>query len=146
MRIIRSLAIAAVLLASSAGNTAGAADLPVVNVISLPSSTSGEVYYAQDMGFFKDAGIDVHITPMTSSPAIISALVSGSADIGFAAIGVGASARDRGIPVWFVAPGPGMARTDRASRVSPHVLQVICAVVVHPQLRCSMSSGSLPSP
>ena len=44
------------------------------------------------------------------------------------------------------APGPGMARTDRASRVSPHALQVICAVVMHPQLRCSMSSGSLPSP
>jgi hypothetical protein len=48
--------------------------------------------------------------------------------------------------VSLVAPGPGLARTDRASRVSPQVLQVICAVVVHPQLRCSRSSGSLPSP
>ena len=39
-----------------------------------------------------------------------------------------------------------VARTDRTSRASPHALQVICAVVTHPQLRCSMSSGSLPSP
>ena len=45
-----------------------------------------------------------------------------------------------------VAPGPGTARTDRRSRVSPHALQVICPVVTQPQLRCSMSSGSLPSP
>jgi NitT/TauT family transport system substrate-binding protein len=103
--LFRSAIVAMLLLAMSIGSNARAADLPVVNVISVPSSTSGEVYYAQDMGFFKDAGIEVHITPMTSSPAIISALVSGAADIGFAAIGVGASARDRGIPVYFVAPG-----------------------------------------
>ena len=32
-----------------------------------------------------------------------------------------------------------MARTDRASRVSPQASQVISAVVVHPQLRCSTS-------
>jgi NitT/TauT family transport system substrate-binding protein len=105
VRFLRSVTCVILLLVMSAGTAAGAADLPVINLISLPSSTSGEVYYAQDMGFFKDAGVVVNITPMTSSPAIISALVSGAADIGFAAIGVGASARDRGIPVYFVAPG-----------------------------------------
>ncbi len=86
--------------------TARAADAPIViNLIALPSSTSANVYYAQEEGFFKDAGLDVHLTSMTSSPAIIAALVSGSADIGFAAIGVGAAARERGIPVYFIAPG-----------------------------------------
>jgi NitT/TauT family transport system substrate-binding protein len=105
VRFFRSLVLGALILTPAFAAPAQAADLPVINLISLPSSTSGEVYYAQDMGFFKDAGIEVHITPMTSSPAIIAALVSGSADIGFAAIGVGASARERGLPVYFIAPG-----------------------------------------
>lgn len=105
MRLFRFLLLSALALTPALAVPAAAADLPVINLISLPSSTSGEVYYAQDMGFFKDAGIEVHITPMTSSPAIISALVSGAADIGFAAIGVGASARDKGIPMYFIAPG-----------------------------------------
>jgi NitT/TauT family transport system substrate-binding protein len=105
VRFFRSVVLSVLALVPALAAPVRAADLPVINLIALPSSTSGEVYYAQDMGFFRDAGIDVHITPMTSSPAIISALVSGSADIGFAAIGVGASARERGIPMYFVAPG-----------------------------------------
>ena len=46
----------------------------------------------------------------------------------------------------LVAPGPVTAGTERTSRSSPHRSHVICAVVTHPQLRCSMSSGSLPAP
>ena len=46
----------------------------------------------------------------------------------------------------LVAPGPGNVCSDWRSRASPHALQVICPVVTLPQLRCSIRSGSLPSP
>ena len=62
------------------------------------------VYYAQDLGYFKDAGLDVHITPMTNSGAIIAAIAGGGGDIGNAVVGSVADARSKGIPVLFIAP------------------------------------------
>jgi NitT/TauT family transport system substrate-binding protein len=76
----------------------------VINLINLPADNSAEVYYAADLGYFKDAGLDVRITAMTNSAAIIAALAGGSADIGNSVIGAAAQARSRGIPVRFVAP------------------------------------------
>lgn len=101
------LAAALVLSVSAAAGSVRAlgAEPATINVISLPSDTAGEVYYAQDLGYFKAAGLDVRITDMTSSPAIVSAVASGAADIGFSVVGSAALARQRGIPVRFVAPG-----------------------------------------
>lgn len=76
----------------------------VINLISLPAAAA-QVYFAQDMGFFKAAGLDVHITSMRSSPAIIAAIASAAADIGFAAVGSAAAARQHGLLVRYVAAG-----------------------------------------
>jgi NitT/TauT family transport system substrate-binding protein len=83
-----------------------AADAPlaVINLITLPADNSAEVYYAEDLGYFKDAGLDVRITPMTNSGAIIAAVAGGAADIGNAVVGSVADARGKGIPVLFIAP------------------------------------------
>jgi NitT/TauT family transport system substrate-binding protein len=83
-----------------------AADAPlaVINLINLPADNSAEVYYAQELGFFKDAGLDVRITPMTNSGAIIAALAGGGGDIGNAVVGSVADARSKGIPVLYIAP------------------------------------------
>jgi NitT/TauT family transport system substrate-binding protein len=101
--LIGALALSISAVAGSAG--ALGAEPVTINLISLPSDTAGEVYYAQELGYFKDAGLDVHITDMTSSPAIISAVASGAADVGFSVVGTAALARQRGIPVRFVAAG-----------------------------------------
>lgn len=102
---LASGALASSALAVAPAARAGGAEPIVVNVIALPSAAAGSLYDAQEMGFFKAAGLDVRITPMTSSPAIVAAVVSGAADVGFAAIGSAAAARERGLPVRFIAPG-----------------------------------------
>jgi NitT/TauT family transport system substrate-binding protein len=76
-----------------------------INVISLPSDTAGTVYYADELGYFKAAGLDVHITDMTASPPIVAAVASGAGDIGFSVVSSTAVAHERGIPVRFIAPG-----------------------------------------
>jgi len=82
------------------------ADTPLtINVISLPSDTAGTLYYADELGYFKAAGLDVHITDMTASPPIVAAVASGAGDIGFSVVTSTAVAHERGIPVRFIAPG-----------------------------------------
>jgi NitT/TauT family transport system substrate-binding protein len=81
-----------------------AADLAVINLINLPADNSAEVYYAQELGYFKDAGLDVRITGMTNSGAIIAALAGGGGDIGNAVVGSVADARGKGIPILYIAP------------------------------------------
>ena len=76
-----------------------------INVISLPSDTAGTIYYADELGYFKAAGLDVHITDMTASPPIVAAVASGAGDIGFSVVTSTAVAHERGIPVRFIAPG-----------------------------------------
>lgn len=109
--ILPALTLGLVLGVASSGR-AQDTEPAVINLINVPAALTGEVYYAQDLGFFKAAGLDVRITAMRSSPAVISALASGAADVGFAAVGTAASAYESGIPVLFIAPG-GM-------NVSPH--------------------------
>jgi len=103
MRTARFLAalLAACLLPST---PAHAAEPVTVNVAVIPTDSAAQVYYALDRGFFKAAGLDVHVTAMTSSSAIIAAAVSGSIDIGNATVGSAAAARSRGVDVRFLAP------------------------------------------
>jgi NitT/TauT family transport system substrate-binding protein len=91
-------------LVSAAGVPVAAAPL-TIKVISLPSDTAGTLYYADELGYFKAAGLDVHITDMTASPPIVAAVASGAGDIGFSVVSSTAVAHERGIPVRFIAPG-----------------------------------------
>jgi NitT/TauT family transport system substrate-binding protein len=101
-----TFALLAVVLALAAAPATRAADAPlaVINLINLPADNSAEVYYAEDLGFFKDAGLDVRITAMTNSGAIIAALAGGGGDIGNAVVGSVADARAKGIPILYIAP------------------------------------------
>jgi NitT/TauT family transport system substrate-binding protein len=98
------LGVMALALSSVASLPALAAPV-TINVISLPSDTAGTVYYADELGYFKAAGLDVHITDMTASPPIVAAVASGAGDIGFSVVTSTAVAHERGIPVRFIAPG-----------------------------------------
>jgi NitT/TauT family transport system substrate-binding protein len=81
-----------------------AADPPVLNLAVIPSESAAQAYYAQDLGFFKAAGLDVHITGFPGSPPIVAAVSSGAADIGNSVVGSVVLARSRGITVKFFAP------------------------------------------
>jgi NitT/TauT family transport system substrate-binding protein len=53
----------------------------VVNVGALPTDNSGNVFFALDLGYFKDAGLDVQITPLPNGSASAAALTSGAIDV-----------------------------------------------------------------
>jgi NitT/TauT family transport system substrate-binding protein len=81
-----------------------AADPIVVNVGALPVDTSAVIFYAQDQGYFKAAGLDVRIQTMASGPVIAQAVAGNAIDIGVANVATVASARLRGVNLKFIAP------------------------------------------
>jgi ABC-type nitrate/sulfonate/bicarbonate transport system substrate-binding protein len=67
-----SLAVAdTVLVFSMASPPAVAAPDPItINVGIQPGDSTAEGFYAQDVGFFKDAGLDVKLTFLLNGPAL----------------------------------------------------------------------------
>ncbi len=70
----------------------------------LPSEAAAEVFYAQEMGFFAAAGIDVDIQIMQNGAAVASAVASDAVDIGWTTPVSLAIARQKGIPFLSIAP------------------------------------------
>ncbi len=81
-----------------------AADLAVVNVGTIPTDVSAVVNYALELGYFKDVGLDVRITTLTSGPVVATAVAGGSVDVGAANVGSLTVARARGVPLRVFAP------------------------------------------
>ncbi|HEY5349405.1 MAG TPA: ABC transporter substrate-binding protein [Candidatus Lustribacter sp.] len=67
--------------------------------------TDAEVYYAQDMGFFKKAGLTVEIQTLANGAAVASAVASGALQIGDSNTLSLATARQKGLPFVIFAPG-----------------------------------------
>ena len=82
------------------------------------NDSSAQAFFATDLGYFKDAGIDAHtlLVPRGTGPAIISAVVGGSLDAGQSDMIALAQAHDRGIPIVIVAPA--VAYDSKASTTS----------------------------
>jgi NitT/TauT family transport system substrate-binding protein len=87
------------------GRPATAQALQVVNVGQIPFEANGTLYYALQLGYFKDAGLDVHITTLNSGPTVAAAVAGGTIDIGVANVATIAQAHNRGLPFRFIAPG-----------------------------------------
>jgi NitT/TauT family transport system substrate-binding protein len=104
MNFVTSRALALAIVIAACAAPAGAADPVKVTVALIPSESAAQAYYAQDLGFFKAAGLDVTFVPLPSSPPIIAAVSSGAADIGNSVVGSAVAARSRGIAVKFFAP------------------------------------------
>lgn len=97
----------ALLLALScpfAPHAARAAD-PSIVVGTAGKETDAEVYYAQEMGFFKKAGLNVEIQTLANGAAIASAVASGAIQIGDSNTFSLATARKKGLPFVIFAPG-----------------------------------------
>jgi NitT/TauT family transport system substrate-binding protein len=78
------LGLVAVLVLASGCASSGQPTTPErthVTVTSLPIVDVAPLYLAQQNGFFRDAGLDVTIKPLTSSPQGLTGLADGSVDI-----------------------------------------------------------------
>jgi NitT/TauT family transport system substrate-binding protein len=83
------------------------ADVPLamtIHIGSVAAETYAEVYYAQDLGFFKKAGLNVDIQTFASGGQVTAGVASGALDIGGASTSSIAAAHVRDVPVFLVAP------------------------------------------
>lgn len=83
---------------------AGADDLVPIAIGTLAIDPSAQDLYAQDLGFFKAAGLDAKIIILNNAAAIAAAVAAGSLDVGFASTPGVALAHQHGIPIRFIAP------------------------------------------
>ena len=70
-----------------------------------PTDLSSPGFYARDLGYFKELGIDLRIEPMTSGSAVAAAVASGTIDIGFSNLLALVVAHVKGIPFTMIAAG-----------------------------------------
>ena len=95
----------AVTLAAAASSRGRAQTPATLRVGATPFNTYAEAYYAQDLGIFKKAGLNVEITSFNNGPAIAAAVASGSLDVGISTPISLAQAVTRGVPFPIVAGG-----------------------------------------
>jgi NitT/TauT family transport system substrate-binding protein len=90
---------AAAIAAPRAGRAADALNVGIV-----PGDVAASAYYAEQLGYFKSAGLEVKLSILASGPAVAAATTGGTLDIGAVNTGSHASARLRGVPLRAVAP------------------------------------------
>jgi NitT/TauT family transport system substrate-binding protein len=98
-------AVAFAALATSAIPQVSAQTGPVLHVATGGKETDAEVFYAQELGYFAKAGLNVEITIMQNGAAIGSAIAAGSLQIGSSSTLIIANAQAKGLPFAFIAPG-----------------------------------------
>lgn len=103
---------------------ARAANVPL-QVGVFPTEGAAMAFYAIEQGFFKDAGLDVTLTTITSASAIAAAVSAGSLDVGFGSAVPLAAAHARGINFRIIAPavvyaGPPATQVLSVAKTSPY--------------------------
>jgi NitT/TauT family transport system substrate-binding protein len=91
------------LAASAVGSPAGAA--APLRIATLPIDGTALAYYAKDLNYFQDAGLDVAIQNISNGAVITSSVLSNSIDIGWSNITSLAAAYTRGLSVVIIAAG-----------------------------------------
>ncbi|HEY5350542.1 MAG TPA: ABC transporter substrate-binding protein [Candidatus Lustribacter sp.] len=104
-RIAGAALLVAPLLFISPGTRAAAQTGDQIVIATPPNDSSGEVFYAADMGFFKKAGLNVKLVPMNNAGGVTPAVLSGTVTIGGLSVPSIAIAREKGVPITIVAPG-----------------------------------------
>jgi NitT/TauT family transport system substrate-binding protein len=90
--------------AAIAPAAARGADMPLVRIGVIPADVGAAAAYARDLGYFKNAGLNVDLQVMQSGPSIAPAVLAGSLDVGAMNSGSLAGARERGLPLLYFAP------------------------------------------
>ena len=68
------------------------------------NDSGGEMFYAQDLGFFAKAGLDVNVRAINNPGAAVAAVLGGTLAVSALTIPVIALARDKGLPIKIIAP------------------------------------------
>jgi NitT/TauT family transport system substrate-binding protein len=82
-----------------------AQSLTNIRIATLPIDGGSAVFYAQDQGYFRDAGLTADIQVISNGGAIAAAVASGTVDIGFSNLVSVVQAIKHGVAVKVVAPG-----------------------------------------
>jgi NitT/TauT family transport system substrate-binding protein len=96
------LLVAVVLALPTYGRTQTA---PTLRVAATANDSYAEGYYAQELGFFKKAGLDVALQTFVNGAAVSTAVAAGAADIGISNPLQLAGAISRGAPFTLIAGG-----------------------------------------
>jgi len=88
----------------AAGSPVARAQSALIEAAGALNETAALLFYAAQMGFYQRAGLNVHISMLSNSGALSSAIASGAVQVGSFAISVGALARERGVPLTMIAP------------------------------------------
>ena len=96
---------AAALYGSLAPTHGGAqtANTPI-SIIGARNDSAGIVYYAQDLGYYAQAGFDANVQALNASSTVVGAVLAGTAMFGGITIPGIALAREKGIPIVIAAP------------------------------------------
>ena len=105
MRHPRRRTIMALLLAPACGAGAGAQSDPVIHLAVGQYEAQADAYYAQDLGLFRAAGLNIDIQQYGSGSQIVAATVGGSVQIGAANPLPLAIAYQHGFKIVLIAPG-----------------------------------------
>jgi NitT/TauT family transport system substrate-binding protein len=113
LRPLKVLLVASVLaLGSAPVSAADPADTTVVRIATSPIDSAAEPYYAQEMGFFRNAQLNVELQTISNGASIATAVASGAIDVGVGSSIPLALAHERGLPFAILFPA---AVYDRAS-------------------------------
>jgi NitT/TauT family transport system substrate-binding protein len=87
-----------------------------LRIATLPIDGTALAYYAKDLGYFQEAGLDVAISNVTNGAAITAAVLSNALDLGWSNLISLSAAHKRGLPVVIIAAGgihtPGSLATQ----------------------------------
>ena len=103
MRVVLAAFVLAFALARSA--TVGAQSNQIVHIGAGAFEQNAGAFYARDMGFFKDVGLDVDVQLFNSGGAIAAAVAGGSLQIGMGNPLPVFAAHERGLDFVIIAPG-----------------------------------------
>jgi NitT/TauT family transport system substrate-binding protein len=82
----------------------GAAQSAPIVVIGTANDSGGAMLYAEDLGLYEKAGLDVKLQVLNNPGAVVAAVVAGSAAISTLTIPGIALARQHGLPIVIIAP------------------------------------------
>jgi len=77
----RAAMLSGLAAAAAAPSVARGADLPAVRVGSARTDATAQHYYAQDLGMFASAGLDVTITALRNASELSAGVIGGSLDV-----------------------------------------------------------------
>lgn len=101
----RAFLAAVPVLVAAAASPARAQQRVAVRVGSSPNDPYAEAYYAQELGLFAKAGLDVTMVPMANGAAAAAGVASGALDVGISNPVELGTAITHGLPFGFFAGG-----------------------------------------